>query len=142
MGRKTYTGRPAFGVDDRRQVSRPERGAGPRRARPGRRDSVAARVRRAGAGDEAAVPPLRRLLATGRELVETRGSLAVQARTTLIRTAAVTDLSHRKRPGPRWTNSGPAGPDAAPLERLPADRVALCRLSSRNAGAQLARPGT
>lgn len=87
-------------------------------------------LRRARAGDESSLPALRRVLDTG-ALVESLGNLALQVEATLIGNAAGGNLAFKEGLGRKMAKlrAELAGPDAPPLERLLADRVAVCWLS-------------
>jgi hypothetical protein len=87
-------------------------------------------LRRARSGDESALPALRRVLDTG-ELVESLGNLALQVEATLIKNAAGENLAFKEGVGRKMAKirADLAGLDAPPLERLLADRVAVCWLS-------------
>jgi hypothetical protein len=91
---------------------------------------LSAVLRRARSGDESALPALRRVLDTG-ELVESLGNLALQVEATLIKNAAGENLAFKEGLGRKMAKirADLAGPDAPPLERLLADRVAVCWLS-------------
>lgn len=97
-------------------------------AGPSVQSGVMALIRRAEGGDESAVPALRQALAARDGLVETAGSLAIQVQATLIRNAAGTNLFFKEGLEAKMDRlrADLAGPDAAPLERLLADRIALC----------------
>jgi hypothetical protein len=98
-------------------------------------------IRRAEGGDESAVPALRQALAARDGLVETAGSLAIQVQATLIRNAAGTNLFFKEGLEAKMDRlrADLAGPDAAPLERLLADRIALCWLSLHDAEVRFAQ---
>lgn len=93
-------------------------------------NDLPALLRRAMAGDESALPALRRVFDTG-ELVESLGDLALLVEATLIGNVAGNNLAVKEGLGRKMAKirGELAGPDAPPLERLLADRVALCWLS-------------
>jgi len=74
-------------------------------------------------------------------LVETAGNMALQVQAALIRKAAGTNLFFKEgleaKMGQLRTDL--AGTDPTPLERLLADRIALCWLSLHNAEARFAQ---
>jgi len=87
-------------------------------------------LRRAMSGDDFALPALRRALDTG-ELVESLGNMALLVEAALIKNAAGDNLAFKEGFGHKMAKirAELAGPNAQPLERLLADRVALCWLS-------------
>jgi hypothetical protein len=92
---------------------------------------IGALIRRAERGDESAVPPLRQALNASGGLVELAGNLATQVQATLVRQAAGTNLFFKEGMEAKMDRlrTDMAGPDPSPLERLLADRIALCWLS-------------
>jgi hypothetical protein len=116
-------------VSEVKKVADPER--------PGQPD-VRALIRRAEGGDESAVPALRQVLTGPGGLVETAGNMALQVQATLIRKAAGTNLFFKEGLEVKMDRlrTDLAGKEPSPLERLLADRIALCWLSLHDAEAR------
>jgi hypothetical protein len=100
-------------------------------------------VRRAERGDEAAMPVLRKALDAdaGGVLVEAAGNLAAQVEGTLIRNAAGKNLLFKEATERKMAQvrRDVAGENPTPLERLLADRVALCWLALHDAEIRFAQ---
>jgi hypothetical protein len=102
----------------------------PADGRPAEPTEVEKLLARAHAGDASTLPMLRKLLESG-PLTEAAGNLATQVEYTLVGNAAGKDLvfkeaTHRKLARMR---AELAGENPTPLERLLAERVALCWLA-------------
>jgi hypothetical protein len=82
------------------------------------------------------------VLDTG-ELVESLGNLALQVEMNLIKNAAGDNLAFKEGLGYKMAKlrAELAGPDAPPLERLLADRVAICWLTLHGVEARFAQSG-
>ncbi|HJZ94601.1 MAG TPA: hypothetical protein VKE40_27290 [Gemmataceae bacterium] len=108
--------------------------------RPGQAD-IRALVRRAEAGDESAVPALRQALSDRGGLVDTAGNMALHVQATLIRNAAGANLFFKEGLGAKMDQlrAELAGEQSTALERLLADRIALCWLSLHDAEARYAQ---
>jgi hypothetical protein len=98
-------------------------------------------VRRAEAGDESSLPALRQLLDGSPALVEVLGNMAHQVEATLLGNAAGQSLAFKEAATRKVAalRKDLAGPDAPPLERLLADRIALCWLSVHDAEVRFAQ---
>jgi hypothetical protein len=107
----------------------------------GDRADLMATVRRAEGGDETALPALRQCMDTVPALVEALGDLAGQVETSLIRTAAGNNLAFKEGLSRKMNQlrRDVAGPNPSPLERLLADRIALCWLSLHDAEVRFAQ---
>lgn len=96
-------------------------------------------LRRARSGDASALPALRKVLDTG-GLVESLGNLGLQIEATLIENASGDNLAFKEGLGykMRRLRTELAGPDATPLERLLAERIAVCWLALHDAEVRFA----
>jgi hypothetical protein len=74
-------------------------------------------------------------------LIESLGNLSLQVEASLIKDVAGTDLAFKEGLGHKMSKlrSDLAGPDAEPLERLLAERIALCWLSVHDAEVRFAQ---
>lgn len=99
-------------------------------AKPDPAADALAVVRRAEAGDEAALPALRELLARPGMVDALGGNLARSAAEALLAAFAGTNLHAREVIGAKMAalRAELAGPDAPPVERLLAERAACCWL--------------
>lgn len=98
---------------------------------PAAQTALADLVRRAQNGDESALPALRRELAENGRLVQAVGDLALQVQETLAGQMGGDNLLFREALSQKLDNMRRevAGPNPSPVERLLADRVALCWLA-------------
>jgi hypothetical protein len=98
-------------------------------------------VRKAEAGDAAALPALRAAMDGSPALVEALGDLAAQVEHTLVGAAAGTNLAFREGVGRKLARmrADLAGDRPPPLERLLADRIALCWLALHDAEVRFAQ---
>ena len=112
----------------------------PAEAQPAKRDEVMDLLRRAEAGDESTLPMVRELMNDG-PLVESIGNLALQVQETLIRNASGKNLPFKAALGRKISQlrKDLAGETPTPLERLLAERIALCWLSLHDAEIRFAQ---
>jgi hypothetical protein len=97
-------------------------------------------VRRAEAGDATAMPGLRTAMDAG-VLVESCGNLATQVQHSLLRNIAGKNLLFRETTERKLAQirADVAGSNPSPLERLLAERIALCWLALHDAENRLAQ---
>lgn len=97
-------------------------------------------VRRAESGDKAALPALRKMLDGVPAMTDLLGNLAHQVEATLVVNAAGENLAFREGATRKLAQirRDLGGPDPSPLERLLADRIALCWLSLHDAEVRFA----
>lgn len=98
-------------------------------------------IRRAESGDESSLPALREALKEPDGLVESVGNLALQVEHTLIRNAAGKSLLFKEAAYKKMEQlrKDLAGDSPTPLERLLAERIALCWLSVHDAEIRFAQ---
>jgi hypothetical protein len=98
-------------------------------------------VQRAESGDESVLPALRKALDGNGRLVDAVGDLAAQVELSLIRNAAGNALAFKEAAIRKMRNlrADLAGPNATPVERLLAERIALCWLSVHDAEIRFAQ---
>jgi hypothetical protein len=101
-------------------------------------DSLTNLMRRAREGDESAVPALRQVLSADIGILEAAGDMARQVQATLVNNAAGSNLYFKEGLDTKMNRlrTDLAGADPSPLERLLADRIALCWLSLHDAEAR------
>jgi hypothetical protein len=98
-------------------------------------------IRKAEGGDESVIPALRQALTDNGGLLAGAGNLALQVEATLIGKAAGDNLFFKEGLNAKMSRlrSELASPDAPPLERLLADRIALCWLALHDAEVRFAQ---
>jgi hypothetical protein len=98
-------------------------------------------VRRVEKGDESAMPALRKMMDGSSGLVESLGDYAAQVEITLINNAAGKALAFKEAVIRKMSRmrADLAGDNTTPLERLLADRIALCWLSVHDAEIRFAQ---
>jgi hypothetical protein len=98
-------------------------------------------VRRAEAGDATAMPALRAAMDANGALVEMFGDLAAQVEHSVLRAATGKNHLFREASERKLTRMRAelAGPNPSPLERLLADRIALCWLVLHDAEVRFAQ---
>jgi hypothetical protein len=96
---------------------------------------LVALVRRAEAGDATAMPALRTMMDANGALVEAFGNLAAQVEHSILRSISGKDHLFREASERMLARmrADVAGPNPTPLERLLADRIALCWLALHDA---------
>jgi len=108
---------------------------------PSPTNDLVALVRRAEAGDATAMPALRTMMDDNGALVETFGNLATQVERSILRTLSGKDHLFREASERKLARmrADVAGPNPSPLERLLADRIALCWLALHDAEIRFAQ---
>jgi hypothetical protein len=98
-------------------------------------------VRRAEKGDQSAMPELRKIMDGNSALVELIGDFAAQVEITLIENVGGKALAFKEavKRKMRAMRADLAGANATPLERLLADRIALCWLAVHDAEVRFAQ---